>query len=445
MPALDTTDSAILDVAGVGAGPSNLSLAALMHRTPTLTARFFDRQPRLRWHPGLLLPGSALQVSCLKDLVTLVDPTNPHSFLAFLADHRRLYRAIIADRMRVPRREFEAYLQWVASRLPQVRYNSTVHSITLADPGFRLVLEGGEVTSRHAVIGTGTVRFIPKIASGLLGESLLHAADFQTVRPVVAGRRVAVIGGGQTGAELVEQMLAPEQPEQRPMELTWISRRANLLPIDDSPFANEWFVPAYARHFAGLPWDRRQQLIRDQTLASDGISAQQLASLYHRLYDLTHLDNHPNPCRIGLEQDVVAITRRGEGWCLDVRHQPTGTLRQVDADLVVLATGFRQTLPDCLAPLAGRFERNPDGSPKLRDDFSVVWDGPARHKLFVQNGSRSTIGVADPNLSLLAWRAALILNSIAGQTIYDIETAQSAIDWSQTSLGPVAAAERAVA
>lgn len=445
MSTTDTAKSPILDVAGIGAGPANLSLAALMHRTPTLAARFFDRQSNFRWHPGLLLPGSALQVSCLKDLVTLVDPTNPHSFLAFLADHRRLYRAIIADRMRVPRREFEAYLQWVARRLPQVKYNSKVHSLSLTDAGFRLVLEGGEVTSRHAVIGTGTVPFIPTIAKGLLGGSLLHAADFQIARPVFAGRRVAVIGGGQTGAELVEQMLAPDQPDQRPTELTWISRRANLLPIDDSPFANEWFVPAYARHFAGLPWDRRQQLIHDQTLASDGISAQQLTSLYHRLYDLTHLEDQPEPCRIGLEQDVIAITRQGAAWRLDVQHQPTGDVRQVEADLVVLATGFRQTLPECLAPLAGQFDCNPDGSPKLRSDFSVVWDGPARHKLFIQNGSRSTIGVADPNLSLLAWRSALILNSIAGQTIYDIETARSAIDWSQSSLGPISGTERAVA
>jgi len=273
----------------------------------------------------------------------------------------------------------------------------------------------------------------------------LHAADFQTQQPAFAGRNVVVIGGGQTGAELVEYMLAPNNAADRPRTLSWISRRANLLPIDDSPFANEWFVPAYARHFAELPWDRRQHLIQDQTLASDGISVRQLDNLYRRLYDLRHLDGEVEPCRIGLEQDVVAIAKHSNVWRLDVRHRPTGTLRQIDAELVILATGFRQALPACLASLTARFDRNPDATPKLHPDFSVMWDGPVGHKLFLQNGSRSTIGVADPNLSLLAWRSALILNSIAGQTIYDIERAQSIIDWSQAVLGPVVDVPRAVA
>ena len=78
---------------GVGVGPFNLSLAALLAPTD-FNARFFERNADFQWHPGLLLPEATLQVSYLKDLVTLVDPTSQYSFVAFLGAHKRLYRFI---------------------------------------------------------------------------------------------------------------------------------------------------------------------------------------------------------------------------------------------------------------------------------------------------------------------------------------------------------------
>src|SRR5205807_9663840 len=72
---------------GVGVGPFNLSLAALLAPTG-FDARFFERSANFQWHPGLLLPEATLQVSYLKDLVTLVDPTSQYSFVAFLRAHK---------------------------------------------------------------------------------------------------------------------------------------------------------------------------------------------------------------------------------------------------------------------------------------------------------------------------------------------------------------------
>src|ERR1700674_92511 len=63
----------MLDAVGVGVGPFNLSLAALLAPTG-FNARFFDKSADFQWHPGLLLPEATIQVSYLKDLVTLVDP-----------------------------------------------------------------------------------------------------------------------------------------------------------------------------------------------------------------------------------------------------------------------------------------------------------------------------------------------------------------------------------
>jgi len=72
------------DVVGIGVGPANLSLAALLTKTPHLTSRFIEKQANFVWHAGMLLPKSNLQVSHLKDLVTLVDPTNPYSYINYL-------------------------------------------------------------------------------------------------------------------------------------------------------------------------------------------------------------------------------------------------------------------------------------------------------------------------------------------------------------------------
>ncbi|MEM5462002.1 SidA/IucD/PvdA family monooxygenase, partial [Paraburkholderia phytofirmans] len=66
----------MLDVIGIGIGPFNLSLAALIQPT-ALRALFFEKRIEFSWHPGLMLPQSQLQVSPLKDCVTLVNPTSP--------------------------------------------------------------------------------------------------------------------------------------------------------------------------------------------------------------------------------------------------------------------------------------------------------------------------------------------------------------------------------
>jgi putrescine N-hydroxylase len=65
------------DLLGVGIGPFNLSLAAMADRVSGLTSAFFERSADFRWHPGLMIEGTKLQVPFLADLVSLVDPVSP--------------------------------------------------------------------------------------------------------------------------------------------------------------------------------------------------------------------------------------------------------------------------------------------------------------------------------------------------------------------------------
>src|SRR5258708_21804993 len=117
------------DAIGVGVGPFNLSLAALLAPT-SLHARFFERNAEFQWHPGLLFPEATVQVSFLKDLVTLADPTTRYSFLAFLHAKRRFYRFINTGQARAHRLQSNPSLQSVPRHPDNVQFRPHVRLST---------------------------------------------------------------------------------------------------------------------------------------------------------------------------------------------------------------------------------------------------------------------------------------------------------------------------
>jgi lysine N6-hydroxylase len=126
----------MVDLLGVGVGPFNLSVAALLHDVPGVHARFVDRKPGFSWHPGLLFDDAGMQTSYLKDLVTAVAPTSRFSFLNYLTTRRKFYRFLTASFSAVPRREFAEYLSWVCDQLPSVQFGVEVREISLRGSHF---------------------------------------------------------------------------------------------------------------------------------------------------------------------------------------------------------------------------------------------------------------------------------------------------------------------
>ncbi|MEJ2866118.1 SidA/IucD/PvdA family monooxygenase, partial [Actinomycetospora flava] len=107
---------------GVGFGPSNLALALAVQehneRSPEsarVNASFVEQQAAFGWHRGMLLEGATMQVSFLKDLVTMRDPTSPRSFLNYLQGQGRLADFINTKTMFPSRVEFHDYLEWCAA------------------------------------------------------------------------------------------------------------------------------------------------------------------------------------------------------------------------------------------------------------------------------------------------------------------------------------------
>jgi lysine N6-hydroxylase len=50
-------------------------------------------------------------------------------------------------------------------------------------------------------------------------------------------------------------------------------------------------------------------------------------------------------------------------------------------------------------------------------------------RIYAQNMGVYTHGIADPNLSLTAWRSAQIVNSLTGREVYRTKGSQSTIQW----------------
>ena len=412
-----------LDAVGVGAGPFNMSLAALLVPTGH-NARFFDKSADFQWHPGLLFPEATIQVSYLKDLVTLVDPTSQYSFLAFLHAHKRLYRFINRTEIRVSRKEFNQYLQWVASRLPNVEFGAEVREVAIDDQSFSVRVDRRVLRTKDLVLGTGLVPNIPPWGRSYLGDHVFHSDDYLRHPIDATGRVVAVVGGGQSGAEVVWHLLL--DLEHLPAQLVWISHRSNFLPLDESPFTNELFNPVYSDYFFGLTQEQRGVLLAEQKLASDGISPGLLERIYDRLYDLEFLEAAGRRVRLLPGHEVVDLQHTSAGCDLALRDR-WGASRTVRADVIVLGTGYSYALPEAMQPLADRMSWDQDGLP-VRADFSVEWDGPPQLRIYAQDAARQMRGVADPNLSLMAWRSAIIANSLLGRQVYDVSDESSVFD-----------------
>jgi lysine N6-hydroxylase len=411
-----------LDAVGVGAGPFNLSLAALLAPTG-FKARFFDKSAEFEWHPGLLFPEATIQVSYLKDLVTLADPTSQYSFLAFLRAHKRLYRFINRSG-NVSRMEFNQYLQWAAGRLPNVEFAAEVREVTVDEKSFSLQVDSRVVRTKNIVLGTGLVPNIPPWARAYLGDHVFHSNDYLRHPIDATGRIVAVIGGGQSGAEVVWHLLL--DLEHLPAQLVWISHRPNFLPLDESPFTNELFNPVYSDYFFSLTEEQRNTLLAEQKLASDGISQGLLQRIYDRLYDLEFLEAAGRRVRLLPAYEVVEMQHTPSGCDLALRDR-WGATETVRADVIVLGTGSSYALPEAMQPLASRMSWDRDGFP-VHADFSVEWDGPPELRIYAQDAARHMRGVADPNLSLMAWRSAIIANSLLDRQAYDVTGESSVFD-----------------
>ncbi|MEY8827143.1 lysine N(6)-hydroxylase/L-ornithine N(5)-oxygenase family protein [Sedimentitalea sp. XS_ASV28] len=402
----------MLDLFGVGLGPFNLSLAALADSVSGLSCSFAERRPRFAWHPGMMIPGTTMQTSFLKDLVTPVQPTSRWSFLNYLVTHGRFHDFMAARLDCASRVEFADYMGWVAHCLEATAFGEEIETIDHDGTAFIITSASGRHwRSRALSLGVGHAPRIPEFVCP--DSNCLHAAHWLDRAPPVAGRRIVVIGGGQSGAEIVLDLLARRTP---PAEIVWISRRSGFWTLQDGAFIDQFFTPDYISAWRRQPDSERKLVLEEQKYTSDGITAATADAIYRALYERRRSGRHDVVLRPG--RDVRAIRKGPAGQVIDARVAGGGT-EQCTADLVVLATGYRPAIPDCLRKLAGRTRYQPDGSLALEESFRVIWDGPHETPFYAMNHGRHSHGIADAQISLAAWRSAVILNDLTGRRVFD--------------------------
>ncbi|MFJ1595695.1 lysine N(6)-hydroxylase/L-ornithine N(5)-oxygenase family protein [Streptomyces sp. NPDC088261] len=426
------------DLLGVGIGPFNLSLAALCDGVPGLRALFLDAKPDFSWHPGLLLDGTTLQVPFLADLVTMADPTSPWSYLNYLREHDRMFPFFFSERFHIPRREYDHYCRWVAGRLASCRFDARVTELAWVEgaEAFAVTYRSAagvptRVLARHVVLGVGTQPVVPEPLLPLITGGpehrgrVLHSADYRTHRAELAGLGdVTVIGAGQSGAEVVLDLLR-QQPVGEGMVggatgpyVRWLARTPAFAPMEYSKIGLEHFTPDYIRYFRGLPERRREQLVREQWQLYKGVSEETLAAIHDELYERTVGGTEP---RTALHPGVAVVAAEpvpdGGGYRLTCLHTERDERFEVRTSAIVSATGYAAVRPAFLEPLSKLVDWDGKGRYRVDADYRVTLAPHVSGGLYVQNAELHTHGVSAPDLTLGAWRAATILNAVAGRTV----------------------------
>ncbi|MEM7052876.1 MAG: SidA/IucD/PvdA family monooxygenase [Acidobacteriota bacterium] len=423
----------IHDLVGVGFGPANLALAALLQEEEedpgcrTVDRRFLEARLEPTWHPGMMLEGSLIQITVLKDLVTIRNPRSRFTFLNYLREQDRLFEFLNLRDLFPSRVEFADYLGWVAGELARdVRYGRQVERVEpegvdgrvdhlKIQARNRVTGEFEELRSRHLAVAVGGRPWTPPGIDLQPGGRAFHPKDFlPTLERHFPDRqapyRFAVVGSGQSGAELF-LYLATHYPQ---AEVTAVVRRFGYKPVDESDFTNEIFFPSMVDFVYDLPEEVRGGVVdsfRDVNYAV--VDHPLIRRIYRFLYDERVAGRErarvlPLHQLEGLEEPADGPIR------LHLADVLRGQPRTLEVDGAVIATGFEWSsrLP-LLEPLAPYIERDGAGDYRIERDYRLATVDGFEPRIYLQGYAEATHGISETVLSLLPIRAQDIARSLA--------------------------------
>lgn len=412
------------DIVGIGIGPFNLGLAALVEPVAALRAVFFDRAAGFNWHPGLMLSNATLQVPFMADLVTMADPTSRYSFLHYMKECGRLYKFYIREDFFVLRKEYNAYCKWVVAQLTSCQFSQEVTTVVYDEAEQLYVVtvkqvQTGELQTyraRKLVLGTGTVPYMPAFAYKPGLPRVIHASEYLTFKSELLNNgSVVVIGSGQSAAEIFQDLL-PET--QQGISLSWFTRPDRFFPMEYSKLTLELTSPEYVDYFHAMAPEQRKQLLGKQNPLFKGINYNLINALFDTLYEMSvdggDLNVHLRPN--SQLDDIVPETDGTYTLCFtQVQQRQTFTHK---ADFVVMATGYKYREPAFLQGIQDRIGRLEDGQYAVQRNYAIDKGGG---EVYVQNAELHTHGFVTPDLGMGAYRNSCIINEVAGREVYSVE------------------------
>ncbi|MDX3583352.1 lysine N(6)-hydroxylase/L-ornithine N(5)-oxygenase family protein [Streptomyces europaeiscabiei] len=421
-------EQSVMDVIGIGVGPSNLALAISLEEADgdaagaPHTMHFFEKQASFSWHRGMLLEGATMQVSFLKDLVTMRNPMSPYTFMSYLKSKGRIAEFINTRTLFPFRVEFHDYLTWVAHHFNDViSYGAEVVRISpVVDDGLIGFLDlevrfGGSRESvirrtRNLVIGTGLA---PKLPAGIEeSPRIWHSSGLlERVEEISPGaRRLVVVGAGQSAAEVVEYFHG-RFPE---AEVHAVFSRYGYSVADDSPFTNAIFDPKAVDEFFVSPPDLKKRLIGYHGGTNYSVVDLDLSTSLYRASYQEHVLGNPRLLMRNMTK-VVALDERADRVEVALEYLPNGRRDVIEADAVVFATGYQANDPfPLLKEIASECKIDTHGQLVLERDYRVSTSDSVKCGIYLHGAvSEHTHGLAAGLLSNTAVRAGEIADSIS--------------------------------
>ncbi|MFF0451332.1 lysine N(6)-hydroxylase/L-ornithine N(5)-oxygenase family protein [Streptomyces sp. NPDC004609] len=414
------------DLIGIGFGPSNVAMAIALSEhnarvggREAVTAHFFEQQPRFGWHRGMLIDDATMQVSFLKDLVTLRNPASEFSFLCYLKSKGRLIDFINHKNLFPLRVEFHDYFEWAAAKVDDmVSYGHEVVGVTPvvragAVEYLDVTVRSGEGLALHRarnlVIGTGLRPLMPEGVKRT--ERVWHNSELLAKVDGLEGAspsRFIVVGAGQSAAENVAY-LHRRFPG---AEICAVFSRYGYSPADDSAFANRIFDPeAVDEYFAAPDNVKRRLMDYHGNTNYSVVDIDLIDDLYRLMYQEKVLGTER--LRFLNVSRLTDVTETADGVRATVTSLVTGEETPLDADVVVFATGYSPAdSVGMLGEVADLCHRDDGGRVRVERDYRVATDPGLRCGIYLQGGTEHTHGITSSLLSNTAVRVGDILDSL---------------------------------
>ena len=438
----------VWDLAGVGFGPANLSIAVgyenrcrkkTVPENERLSAIFVEKRPNFDWHPGLLMDDAEMQISFLKDLITLRDPTSEFTFLNYLRSTGKLLDFANLRSFYALRTEFRDYLRWAASALSEyVLYGTTVINVEPNTVNGRVQsltvhtrdASGGEarIFARNLAVAVGGTPRWPEWLDRRSCTSVFHSSEFlQALRATyphpLQPYSFVVVGAGQSSAEMFRHLYATYPNAVITLVITGFALR----PADDSEFANEIFDPTMVDLFYHSSDHERRKLMREYGNTNYAVVDPDLIrAIYKEIYLSKRTTGR---LRLIRGRRLVDVEPLGNTSRLTLGSDGDGRRSVVDADGVFLGSGYEYArTPSIIRDLAPYFESDHAGDPVVKRDYSIKCTSNFQPRIFLQGPTEASHGLTSTLLSVLPFRADDILESIAQTFVSAIKERENPSD-----------------
>lgn len=413
----------IFSIIGVGIGPFNLGLAALLDPVKDVSTVFFDQSDEFNWHPGLMLSNATLQVPFLADLVTMADPASKFSFLNFMKHSGRLYQFYIRENFFVLRKEYNAYCKWAASKLPNCKFSHQVVSIKHNDGLYEVIVKHTQTAltstyyTERLALGTGTSPKTPNFIDKSAFPKIIHTSDYlYSKSDILKNASVSIIGSGQSAAEVFQDILPATQ---NGLKLNWFTRSSHFFPLENnSKLTLELTSPEYVDHFYNLPHEKRKQLLAKQGGLYKGVNLELINEIFDTLYEMS-VENKPLNVELRSNIELNNITSSANGsYNLQFNQTEIQEPYHCQSDFIILATGYTYKEPDFIKGIEDNIDRMDNGLYNVQRHYTINKKGG---DIFVQNAELHTHGIVTPDLGMGAYRNSYIINQISNREVYKIE------------------------